>query len=37
MEYLKEHWFTILMLTPLALNVLYMVYLVIRREYFEKN
>jgi hypothetical protein len=37
MEFLKENWFTILMLTPITLNVMYMVYLIIRREYFEKH
>lgn len=37
MEILKENWITLLMLTPLMLNVIYMAYLVIKREVFEKK
>ena len=37
MEFLKEHWVAIFMLTPLILNVLYMIYVVIRREFFDKD
>ena len=35
MEILKENWLTILMLTPITLNILYMVFLIVRREFFE--
>ena len=37
MEILKEHWIGILMITPIVLNVMYMVYLIVRREFFEKH
>lgn len=36
MEILKENWLTILLIAPITLNVLYMIYLIVRREYFEK-
>ena len=37
MEFLKEHGVAIFMLTPLVISVLYMAYIVINREFFEKD
>lgn len=37
MEYLKEHWIEILMLTPFIFGVSFLVYIVISREFFENK
>lgn len=37
MEFLKEHWIDILVLTPFIIGVSFLIYIVIRREFFEKH
>ena len=37
MEFLKKNWIPIYMLTPLTIMVVYMAYVVIRKEFFDKD
>ena len=37
MEFIKTNIVVILMMTPLLLNIIYLGYLIVKREYFERD
>lgn len=37
MEFIKENWLNILMLTPLVYNTIYIIYIIIQREVFTEK